>query len=217
MHELFEKGKISHKPILLIVSDVASDEAPQFPKTLPAAVSLFKELQLDAILHGVNASGLSAFNPVERRMAPLSHDIAGVILPHDHFGNHLGSNGETIDRDLQKKNSQKATEILANVWSNTVTDGHKVDAQAMPIGMARKLDEVDAEWVSKHVQQTRYSLQIVKCLRSECCSQFQTNWLEVFPKRFLPTPAYTVRGKCAVEPDITTKNPNQYLFAPLQD
>ena len=99
-------------------------------------------------------------------------------------------------------------------------DGHKVDAQATPIGMAHKLDEVDAAWVSKHVQQSRYSLQIVKCLRSECCSQFQTNWLEVFPKKFLPTLAvmeYTIRSKCAVEPVITTKNPKQYPFAPLQD
>ena len=158
MHELLEKGKISRKLILLIESDGASDEAPRFPKTLAAAVSLFKELQLDAFLHGVNVLGLSAFKPVGRRMAPLSHDIAGVILPHDHFGNHLGSNGETIDVDIEKKNFQKAAEILANVWSNTVIDGHKVDAQAMPIGMAHKLDEVNAEWVSKHVQQSRYLL-----------------------------------------------------------
>ena len=57
-------------------------------------------------------------------------------------------------------------------------------------------------------------------MKSECCSQFQTNWLEVFPNRFLPTSAvmeYTIRGKCAVEPDVTTKNPKQYLFSPLQD
>ena len=75
----------------------------------------------------------------------------------DHFENYLGSNGETIDLDLEK-NFQKAAEILANVWSNTVIDGHKVNAQAMPIGMAHKLDEVDVEWVSKHVQQSRYLL-----------------------------------------------------------
>ena len=115
VHELFKKGKISGKPILLIEIDGASDEAPRFPNTLAAAVSLCKELQLEELLHGVNASGLSAFNPVEKCMAPLSHDTEGVLLPHDHFGNHLGSNGETIDLDLKKKNFQKAAEILADV------------------------------------------------------------------------------------------------------
>ena len=115
MHKLFEKGKISRKPILLIEIDGASDEAPRFQKTLAAAASLCKELQLEALLRGANASGLSAFNPVEKRMAPLSHDIAEVILLYDHFGNHLGSNGETIDLNLKKKNFQKAAEILANL------------------------------------------------------------------------------------------------------
>ena len=71
------------------MSDGASDEAPRFPKPLYTAVLLFKELKLDVLMHGVNAAGLSAFNPVERRMAPLSHDLAGVILPHDSFGSHL--------------------------------------------------------------------------------------------------------------------------------
>ena len=48
-------------------------------------------------------------------MGPLSHAIEGVILPHDHFGNHLSSNGETTDPDLKKKNFQKVAEILRNV------------------------------------------------------------------------------------------------------
>ena len=70
------------------MSDGASDEAPRYPKPLQTAVTLFKELKLDVLLHGVNAAGLSVFNPVERRMAPLSHDLAGIILPHDSYSNH---------------------------------------------------------------------------------------------------------------------------------
>ena len=31
----------------------------------------------------------AAYNYVERRMEPLSRDLSGVVLPHDHFGNHL--------------------------------------------------------------------------------------------------------------------------------
>ena len=48
----------------------------------------FKDLVV--LLYGVNASGLCAFNTVERPMAPLSHDNAGVLLRHNSFGNHLG-------------------------------------------------------------------------------------------------------------------------------
>ena len=62
-----------------------------------------------------NAPGLSAFNPVERRMAPLSNALAGVILPYDNYGNHLNSQGETIDLQLEKRNFEKAGETLAEV------------------------------------------------------------------------------------------------------
>ena len=65
------------------MSDNASDEAPQFPKPLLTGAALFKELKLDILLHGINAAGLLTFNPVERRMAPLSHDLTAIILKHD--------------------------------------------------------------------------------------------------------------------------------------
>ena len=67
------------------------------------------------MFHAVNATGLSAFNTVERRMSPLSHNLAGVILSHDLFGNHLGSSGNTIDEDLKKKNFFKAAEVLSEI------------------------------------------------------------------------------------------------------
>ena len=75
-------------------TDGAVDQATRFPKTLSTAVDLFKDLKLDVFLHGVNASGLSTFNPVERRVAPLSHDLGGIILPHNSLGNHLDSAGK---------------------------------------------------------------------------------------------------------------------------
>ena len=63
MKELFSSGSVKRKPILIIETDGAADEAPRFPKTLNCAVSLFKERKLDLLYHGVNAAGLSAFNP----------------------------------------------------------------------------------------------------------------------------------------------------------
>ena len=67
-------------------------------------------------------------------MAPLSHDIAGVILPHNVFGTQLDGNGKTVDEDLEKQNFQHVSELLGEIWSNTVIDGHAVDARAVPLG-----------------------------------------------------------------------------------
>ena len=101
---MFEDGSIPNKPILVLETDGAADEAPRSPTTLKFAIYLFKQLGLDAYIHGVNAAGLSAFNIVERRMAPLSRFLAGLILQHDTFGTHLDSSGKTIDLDLEIKN-----------------------------------------------------------------------------------------------------------------
>ena len=219
MQQLFQTGQVTPKPILLLETDGAADEAPRYPKPLAAAIALFKQLNLDVLLHGVNASGLSAFNPIERRMAPLSHDLAGIILPHDTFGDHLDGNGKTIDIELERRNFKKAAEILAEVWSKTVIDGHNVDAQALPSGMEVEFEAVDQMWAKTHVQQSRYSLQIVKCDDEACCSKFTTDWMRVFPERFIPMPAAYKYGRCgmmAVEPAELAKNPKAHTYATLQ-
>ena len=118
--ELFESSNLPERPILVLFTDGAQDEAPCYPKPLATAIHFFKHLKLDVFLHGVNAAGLSAFNPVERRMGPLSHDIVGVVIPHEKFGSHLDSQGNTIDVELEKKNFFYALQVLANIWSHTV-------------------------------------------------------------------------------------------------
>ncbi|CAF3564062.1 unnamed protein product [Rotaria sp. Silwood1] len=55
-------------------------------------------------------------------MAPLSHDLAGLILPHDYFGSHLNALGVTINIDLEKLNFRKAGQILAETWNQSVID-----------------------------------------------------------------------------------------------
>ena len=193
---------------------------PRFPAPMVAAISLLKELELDALIHGVNAAGLSAFNPVERRMAPLSHDLAGIVLPHDHYGSHLRADGSTADTELEKENFFKAATVLAEVWSKTVIDGHQVDCQALRPGCELAPGDVDAEWIARHVQQSRYALQIVKCFDTDCCPVFATNWTTVFPFRFVPLPAvyqYSPTGLQAVEPRIVFANPRQHSYAPLKE
>jgi len=221
LKELFTSGALQKKPILLLETDGAQDEAPRYPKPMEVAIRLFKLLELDVLIHAVNASGLSAFNPCERRMAPLSHDISGVVLPHDTFGSHLNSKQETIDIDLEKKNFYAAADVLSEIWSNTVINNFKVHCKTVKEGHALEPEEVDQEWVARHVQQLRYSLQIVKCGKANCCKPFATDWMRVFPQRFLPPPAvykFGPRGLQPVEPEEYIKDPNKkYKFASLKE
>ena len=114
-------------------------------------------------LHGDNAAGLSAFNPVERRINPLSRDTAGVVLPHKNFGSHLDSQGNTIDVELEKMNFFHASQVIADIWSHTVIDRYKADCTALPVGTEFTPPEVSPSWAARHVQQSRYALQVVKC------------------------------------------------------
>ena len=45
--------------------------------------------------------GRNAFNRVERRMSPLGHALAGVILPHANFGAHLDSQYNTVKSNFE--------------------------------------------------------------------------------------------------------------------
>ena len=218
MKELFNSNLIERKPILMMGTDGAADDAPRFPKVLSTAADFFKMLNLDALIHEVNAAGLSAFNPVERRMAPLSHYLAGIILPHDSFGNHLDSSGKTINEDLAKRNFFHAAEILSDIWSKTLIDGKPVVCEAFPLGKSYVPPDPDQEWVSRHMQQARYSLQIVKCFDPKCCQSFASDRPTIFPGRFIPAPVVYQYGNCgieAVEPVEYSSSPKKYEFASL--
>lgn len=117
------------KPIVIITVDGGPDENPRFPKTLVASIRKFRKYNLDALFVLTHAPGQSAYNVVERRMAPLSHDLAGLILPHDHFGTHLNDSGVTVNPDLERINFKKAGEVLAEVWCGSVIDEHPVVAE----------------------------------------------------------------------------------------
>ena len=43
-----------------------------------------------------NAAGLSVFNFIEQRMALLSTELSGIVLPDDSFGTQPGENGKTL-------------------------------------------------------------------------------------------------------------------------
>jgi hypothetical protein len=176
-------------------------------------------------------------------MAPLSHDLAGLILPHDHFGSHLNDSGVTINIELEKLNFRKAGQILAETWNQSIIDGfpciaeyinppatsdderRQIDVKIVMDELLRQVcseeeaeeghefrvsatDEyyqenarqardkfgeqpkydIDEYWCAMHVLQTQYTLQIVRCNSVECCGPWRSNYVEVFPHRFLPSP-----------------------------
>lgn len=122
---------------------------------------------MDALFLATNAPGRSAFNRVERRMAPLSRDLAGLILPHDHFGTHLNEKGETTDEELELKNFEHAGTALAEIWSETIIDSHPTVAKYVKPEESNESeyyvssDNTSAEWKMKHVRDSHYFLQVV--------------------------------------------------------
>ena len=131
---LFEIKLVRRRPTMLMKTNGAQDKTPRFPKTLATAVDLFRLLDIDVLLHGVNAAELSAFNPVERRMAALSRDLAGIVLPHDYFDNHLDSSGKAINQELEVENFQMVADVLSQVLETTAIDGYLVHCRAVPVG-----------------------------------------------------------------------------------
>lgn len=105
------------------------DENVRYEKVQQMYIHHFVKYDLDAIFVGSNAPGLSKFNRVERRMAPLSKGLVGIILPHDHYGTHLDKNGKTVDINLERQNFSYAGRVVAEIWSELEIDGHLTVAE----------------------------------------------------------------------------------------
>ena len=72
---------------------------------------------------------------------------------------------------MNVKNFSYAGKALAEIWSNTVIDGHSVVAENVePIDRNEiHVMEKSANWQNNHVQESQYFLQIVKCNDRTCC------------------------------------------------
>ena len=149
------------KPVVVVTSDGGPAENPRYKKVIAHAIDHFKTCDLDALFIITNAPGRSAYNRVERRMVPLSRELAGLILPHDHYGTHLNNSAVTIDKNLEKQNFEFAGQTLADVWSQIVIDGYPVNAEfASAECITPEPQEVLHEWYSLHVRESQYFLQV---------------------------------------------------------
>lgn len=112
-------------------------------------------MDLDVLIIATNAPGRSAYNRVERRMAPLSKELSGIVLPYDHFGSHLDEKHQTVDSDLELRNFKHSGDVLSEVWSSMIIDIEPETLNQAPIP--------DMKWHHKHVREVQYILQIIKC------------------------------------------------------
>ncbi|CAG8816739.1 22673_t:CDS:2, partial [Dentiscutata erythropus] len=114
------------KPVVVLISDSGPNENPRYRKTIQMMIEHFDKYNLDTIIVVCFAPHQSASNLVERQMVPLSHDLAGVILPHDTFGSHLDAQLKTNDEELEKRNFKAAADILTSIWEDTIIDNYPV-------------------------------------------------------------------------------------------
>ncbi|CAG8588871.1 40509_t:CDS:2 [Gigaspora margarita] len=173
------------KPVVLMLSDGGPDKNSRYKKTIQVMIEHFIKYDLDTIIVVCFAPYQSASNPVERRMASLSHDLAGIILPHDTFGSHLDEQLKTADDELEKRNFKAAGEILAFVWENTVINSYPVLVEYIDPEEhdQSRLDEKSAAWIERHTMTCHYITQVVKCNDTSCCRPFCSGILQLFPNQ----------------------------------
>ena len=184
----FLKYDESIKPVVIILSDGGPDENPRYQKVISVGIHHFLKHDLDALFIATNAPGRSAFNPVERRMAPLSRELSGLLLPYDKYGSHLNSQRKTTDLDLEKENFRFAGETLAEIWNKLTIDGHCTISEFVneEDSDLKEIITKDCAWFQQHVRSSQYLLQVVKCNNLECCIP-RSNYFNLL-SQFLPAP-----------------------------
>jgi hypothetical protein len=121
-------------------------------------------------------------------MTPLSRELAGLILPHDHFGSQWDDHGRTVNEYLEKTNFEFAGKVLAEVWNCMQIDGHPVHAIYVAPGDFELPDDPETKWHSDHVRESQYLLKVVRCKDLKCCSPPRSGLFRVLPERFLSPP-----------------------------
>lgn len=180
------------KQIVVFTVNGGPDENPRYQKVIKVAIHNLVKHDLDALFIATNAPGRSASNRVERKMAPLSKELSGQILPHDHFGSHLDNRGQTIDLDLEEKNFAFAGTVLAEIWSKMVEDNFPMVAEYVNPGTSELLEaellNKDQNWCDVHIRSSQYFTQIVKCADVRCCSKPRSSYFNIVQERFLLPP-----------------------------
>lgn len=165
----------SVKPIWCLLTDGGPDENPRFLANILKYLLIFKELDLDYLTVRTHAPGQSAYNPVERSMASLSGKLAGIVLNAFNYGKHLSNvNGQTavVDEELGRKNFKHAGEHLCELWNRDCINEQPVVAtyvERHDDTIFSNIEEETWDWIDRHSQICKYSLDLRKCEDKSCC------------------------------------------------
>ena len=195
----FKTDRNEEKKVMIVTFDGGPDENPRYEKIINGSIKYFVENSLDAFFLTTNAPGRSAFSLVERRMVKLNKEMSDVILEHDKFGRNLDAKGVTVDKDFELKNFEYAGRTLAKIWSGLMLDGNPAVAEFIEDDAPVIVGTKSKKWKACRVRQSQYFLIIVKCIDSKCCSRFQSSYLKVVPKWFLPAPLPVVHTHNGIE------------------
>ena len=78
------------KPIAFLFVHGGPDENPRYPKMMYVYIQHFKQFDFDVLMVSTHAPGMSAYNYFQRRVALLSKELTGVVLPHITFWHTFG-------------------------------------------------------------------------------------------------------------------------------
>ncbi|GBP08420.1 hypothetical protein EVAR_77123_1 [Eumeta japonica] len=183
----------------------------------PFINTVIQTLNDDRIEHReATTNALGGAHTTELSVAWLpSKRLAGVILPHEHFGSHLDDKGMTTDDDLEKRNFQHAGETLAEVWRDMKIDNYDVSAEyRQPEDSKQDPAEPNQAWYSIHVRESQYFLQVVKCADESCCPPTRSALKSVFADTFIPPPCPILQTPSKlVVPSLLDKGTSK--FSPL--
>ncbi|CAF1527501.1 unnamed protein product, partial [Rotaria sordida] len=84
------------------------------------------------------------------------------------------------------KLQEKAGEVLAEIWSNTIIDSHPVMTSYVNISLTSQTSSyINEQWCDRHVVQSQYTLQIVRYDSKTRCDEWRSKFPKIFPPYFL--------------------------------
>ncbi|XP_033214487.1 uncharacterized protein LOC117171353 [Belonocnema kinseyi] len=88
------------------------------------------------------------------------------------------------------QNFDYAGNILCEIRSQMEIDGHFVTAEYIsPSVELMQIPELPSlDWYYRHVFESQYCLQIIKCGKTHCCPEFRSNLKSVLTEGYMPPP-----------------------------
>lgn len=211
-HTMAKNEHGAMKPVVIMAVNGGPDESARNAKKISFAIRHFRDYDLDALYLVNDAPGQSTFNRTDRRLASLGNQLTDLVIPHDRCGSHLDDEGRTINKELEAENFACAGRILSEVWNSTVIDGHAVVAEPISGVQWSVQVEENADWYSRHVRESQYLLQVVKCGNPDCCGMLRSSLRCVLPEGFLPAPCKLWQSSSGIS---ATERGSYAKFCPL--